>query len=92
MIDSLYHNGRILSRGITKEPASAGSEKGWKGNQGRSINSRRVLKKRKDHSITGEMVTLATLSYFSSTWMTPFSSGVTVVEVVAPSAVMAVTV
>ena len=44
-----------------------------------------------NYPITGEMVTLATLSYFSSTVTTP-STGVTVVEVEVPSAAVTVTV
>lgn len=44
-----------------------------------------------NYGITGATVTEATLSYFSSRWMTPLSSGVTVETVVVPSAVMTTT-
>ena len=45
----------------------------------------------KYYPITGEMVTLATLSYFSSRVITP-STGVTVEEVEVPSAAVTTTV
>ena len=56
-----------------------------------SINPNFHIRKLPHQPSTGAMVTLATLSYFSSTVTTP-STGVTVEEVVVPSAAVTVTV
>ena len=57
----------------------------------RPLNPNFHIRKLPHQPSTGAMVTLATLSYFSSTVTTP-STGVTVEEVVVPSAAVTVTV